>query len=383
MKAIVGATILTPEQTIPKGVIIFDEGKILEVGKDLKIPEKAEIVEAEGKYISPGLVDGHSHIGMTTEGLDWEYGDANDFYSPLTPHLRAIDAVNLFDPGFKDALEGGVTTVYTGPGSANVIGGIGVILKTFGKTPEEMIVNDFASVKMATGAKRKREMKSKLPYPTTKMGTIALLRSMLQNAKRYMEGKLKTEKIVGEEEIAYQALSRVLRREIPARIHTSLDPDEILAVINIAKEFNIKVTIDHGFGSQIVAEKLAEANIPVISGPLMIARLSQMYKYVSDEIPAILSSKGVKTSIMTDHPVIAEKYLRISAIVAVINGMNRKEALKAITINPAEAIGIGDKVGSLEPGKDADIVVFSDDPLKVKSKVEMVFLKGEKVYEAI
>jgi imidazolonepropionase-like amidohydrolase len=383
VKAIVGATILTPEQTIPRGIIIFDEGKIVNVGQGLKIPEEAEIIDAEGKYVSPGLVDGHSHIGMTTEGLDWEYGDANDFYGPLTTHLRAIDAVNLFDPGFKDAIEGGVTTVYTGPGSANVIGGIGLILKTFGRTPEEMIVKDFAGVKMATGAKRKREVKTKMPYPTTKMGTVSLLKNMLQNTKRYMEGKIKTEKIAGEEEIAYQTLSRVLRREVPARIHTSLDPDEILAVINIAKEFNIKVTIDHGFGSQMVAEKLAEVNIPVISGPLLIARLSQMYKYVSDEIPAILSSKGVKTSIMTDHPVIAEKYLRILAIVAIMNGMSRKEALKAITINPAETIGVGDKVGSLEPGKDADIVVFSDDPLKVKSKVEMVFLNGEKVYETI
>jgi imidazolonepropionase-like amidohydrolase len=287
--------------------------------------------------------------------------------------------VNLFDPAFKDAIEGGVTTVYTGPGSANVIGGIGLILKTFGKTPEEMVVNDFAGIKIATGAKRRREVKSKLPYPTTKMGTIALLRKMLQDTKRYMEGKLKA---TGEEEMAYQALSKVLKREIPAKIHTSLDPDEILAAINIAKEFNIKVTIDHGFGSQMVAEKLAEANIPVIAGPLMIAKLSPMYRYISDDIPAILSSKGVKTSIMTDHPVIAEKYLRISAIVAVMNGMNPKEALKAITINPAEAIGMGDRVGSLEPGKDADIVVFSDDPLKVKSKVEIVFLNGEKVYEA-
>jgi imidazolonepropionase-like amidohydrolase len=382
VKAIVGPTILTPEQAIQRGTIIFKERKIVNVGEDLKIPEEAEIIEAEGKYVTPGLVDGHSHIGMTTEGLDWEYGDANDFYSPLTTHLRAIDAVNLFDPGFKDAIEGGVTTVYTGPGSANVIGGIGLILKTFGRTPEEMIVNDFAGVKMATGAKRRREVKTKTPYPTTKMGTVSLLKNMLQNTKRYMEGKIKTEKIAGEEEIAYQTLSRVLRREVPARIHTSLDPDEILAVINIAKEFNIKVTIDHGFGSQMVAEKLAEVSIPVISGPLMIARLSQMYKYVSDEIPAILSSKGVKTSIMTDHPVIAEKYLRILAIVAVMNGMSRKEALKAITINPAETIGVGDKVGSLEPGKDADVVVFSDDPLKVKSKVEMVFINGEKVYEA-
>jgi imidazolonepropionase-like amidohydrolase len=379
LKAIVGATILTPEQTIPNGIIIFNKGKIVNVGQNLRIPEEAEIIDAKGKYVTPGLVDAHSHIGMITEGLDWEYGDVNDFYSPLTAHLRAIDAVNLFDPAFKDAIEGGVTTVYTGPGSANVIGGIGLILKTFGKTPEEMVVNDFAGIKIATGAKRRREVKSKLPYPTTKMGTIALLRKMLQDTKRYMEGKLKA---TGEEEMAYQALSKVLKREIPAKIHTSLDPDEILVAINIAKEFNIKVTIDHGFGSQMVAEKLAEANIPVIAGPLMIAKLSPMYRYISDDIPAILSSKGVKTSIMTDHPVIAEKYLRISAIVAVMNGMNPKEALKAITINPAEAIGMGDRVGSLEPGKDADIVVFSDDPLKVKSKVEIVFLNGEKVYEA-
>jgi len=292
LKAIVGGTVLTPEETIPKGIIIFDKDKIVDVGREIKIPEEAEVINAENKYVIPGLVDAHSHIGMTTEGYDWEYGDANDFYSPLTPQLRAIDAINLFDPGFKDALEGGVTTVYTGPGSANVIGGIGLIAKTYGKTPEDMVINDFAGVKMATGAKRQREAKPKMPYPTTRMGTISMLRSMLIEAKKYMEGKLKSEKIEAEKEEAYKVLIRVLKREVPARIHTSLTPDEILAVANIAKEFNIRVTIDHGFGSQLVAEKLAEMGIPVISGPLMISRTSPLYKYVSRKVPEAISHSG-------------------------------------------------------------------------------------------
>jgi imidazolonepropionase-like amidohydrolase len=245
-----------------------------------------------------------------------------------------------------------------------------------------MIVREFASVKMALGPKRTREdMRPKMPYPTTRMGTVAIVRAALLRAREYMEGRLDPERLDGEETLMLKILSELLKGKVPAHIHTSNMPDEIFSVIRIVDEFKIRATMDHGFGSELVAERVAESKIPVIYGPMMMARKSAGLKYVSDRTPGILTSKGVMTSIMTDHPVIPEKYLRLSAAVAVKNGMEPTEALKAITINPAQAIGISEKLGSIELGKDADLVVMSDKPLKVRSVVEMVLVNGEVVYQ--
>lgn len=382
MKAIVGGIVLTPMKVIEDGVILVDNGRIKSVGKGVKIPEKAEVIDVKGKYVTPGFVDGHSHIGMVPDGVDWEDTDVNDFYGPITPQLRAIDSLNLFDTAFSESLADGVTTVYTGPGSSNPIGGTGSIVKTHGRTTEDMIVREFASVKMALGPKRTREdMRPKMPYPTTRMGTVAIVRAALLRAREYMEGRLDPERLDGEETLMLKILSELLKGKVPAHIHTSNMPDEIFSVIRIVDEFKIRATMDHGFGSELVAERVAESKIPVIYGPMMMARKSAGLKYVSDRTPGILTSKGVMTSIMTDHPVIPEKYLRLSAAVAVKNGMEPTEALKAITINPAQAIGISEKLGSIELGKDADLVVMSDKPLKVRSVVEMVLVNGEVVYQ--
>jgi len=382
MKAVIGGTVLTPNKTIEKGIILIEKGKIVSFGRGIKVPEEAEIIDAREKYVIPGFVDGHSHVGMVTDGIDWEDSDVNDYYGPITPQLRAIDGINLYDTGFEEALSGGVTTVYTGPGSSNPIGGIGAIVKTYGRTKEEMVIKDFASVKMALGPKRTPpESKPKRPYPTTRMGTVAMIRGALLRARDYVEGKLDPEKLDEEEKMRMETLSELIKRRVPAHIHTSNMPDEIFAVMRIIEEFNIKATIDHGFGSELVAEKIAKKKIPVIYGPLMMTKKSAGLKYISDKAPGILSSKGVKTSIMTDNPVIPGKYLRLSAAIAARNGMEQREALKAITINPAEAIGIGERLGSIEVGKDGDLVILSGPPLKVKSKIEMVIVNGEIAYQ--
>lgn len=381
VKAIVGGLILTPKARIEDGVIIIEDGKIKSVGKKLDIPPSAEVIEASGKYVIPGLVDGHSHVGMVTDGLEWEWSDVNDYSGPVTAHMRALDGINLYDTGFEEALSEGVTTVYTGPGSSNPLGGIGLIAKTHSESKEKMIIKDFASVKMALGPKRNPTGSNpNVPYPTTRMGTVAMVRGMLARAKDYTEGRLDTGKLGKDEEMILDNLSRLLRGEVSAHIHTSNMPDEIYAVMRLLDEFGFKATMDHGFGSELIAEELAERGIPVIYGPLMMGRRSAGLMYVNDEAPGILTSQGVKVSIMTDNPVIPGKYLRLSACVAVKKGMDPEEALKAITINPAEMIGVGDRFGSIETGKDADIVILSGPPMKLKSRVEKVLIDGEVVY---
>ncbi len=384
MKALVGGRIITVKgPVINNGVILIgSDGRIKSVGKrgEITIPEEAEIIEVYGKTITPGFIDAHSHLGLIPEGLDWEYSDVNDYYSPITAHIRAIDALDPYDEGFKDAVAGGVTTIYTGPGSANVIGGIGLVMKTYGRNLDEIIVNSEAAVKMALGPKRPREVKSKLPYPTSRMGTVAMLRQWLMRAREYMEGKIKDDKLDQDDKAILEVLSRVLRHEMLAKIHLSTSPDEIYAIVRIIKEFDLKATIDHVFGGQLLADILAREKIAVVYGPPMIARFASFFKYVDDRAPVVMYKHGVNVSIMTDHPVIPEKHLRLLAAVTVKNGLTLNEALELITINPAKQLGLEDRLGSIEPGKEADLVVASDHPVKPTSTIEMVFVRGELAY---
>ncbi|RLG87171.1 MAG: amidohydrolase [Thermoprotei archaeon] len=386
MKAVVGARIITvtgPE--IPEGVIVIgDDGRIAEVGsvQQVRVPKDAEVIEAHGLIAAPGFVDAHSHIGVVPEGIEWEYADVNDFYSPVTPHMRAIDALDPYDPAFTHAVQGGVTTVYTGPGSANVIGGIGAVIKTWGRSPEDMVVIPEAALKMALGPKRPREYRSKMPYPTTRMGTVAVLRTWLRKAREFAEGRLKPDKLDEEEKAMLEVLVRVLRRELIAKIHLSTSPDEILAVLRLIREFGLRATIDHVFGGHLMADEIARSGVPVIYGPPMIARVAAFFRYVDDRTPAILYRKGVLVSVMTDHPVIPQKHLRTLAATAVKHGLSPNEALRLITINPAKAMGIDDRVGSIEPGKDADIVLSRGHPVKPSSRIEKVLVRGEVVFSS-
>ncbi len=373
-KAIVGGKIWTGTgEIINKGTILIENGKIVAIGSKIKVPINVHLVRSDGKFVSPGFIDAHSHIGLIPEGLDWEYSDVNDFSGPLTPQLRAVDALDIHDVAFKDAISGGVTTVYTGPGSANVIGGIGLILKTNGE-----ILKEEAALKMALGPKRGREVKSKEPYPTTRMGTVALLRNTFTATKKWLKGEIKAK---AERKYQYEIVARVLKRELMAKIHLSTSPDEIRAALSLIKEFKIRASIDHVFGGDLLADEIAATAVPVVYGPPMIARLYTGFKYMNDKIPLILNKKGVLVSLMTDHPVVPQKHLRLLASVVAENGLDLDEALKMITINPAQILEIDKRVGTLEVGKDADVVISNDHPLRVTSTIETVLINGEVVFE--
>jgi len=388
MKAIIGKEIITmneKREKIKNGIILIDEnGKISFVGKkeEVQIPDNTEILEAPESIITPGLVDAHSHLGIIPEELDWEYSDVNDYYSPVTAHLKAIDAIDPFDEGFKEALEGGVTTVYTGPGSANVIGGIGTIIKTYGKSLTEMVVDPEAALKMALGPKRQQEYKSKTPYPTSRMGTVALLRTWLLKAKRYSEGKIDGEKLDEEERIILQVIAKVLSGKMIAKIHLSTSPDEILSILRIIDEFKFYATIDHVFGGQLLLDEILKRKVPVVYGPPMLSKVAAYFKYMADDAPVMMYRKGVSVSLMTDHPVIPEKHLRLLAAVTVKNGLTLDEALELVTINPAKALRIEKQVGSIEVGKDADIVIASGHPIKPKTRIEKVLVMGKLAYSS-
>ncbi len=365
-------------QTIKQGKILIRDGKIEKVGKDFETPPEAEVVDASGKVVMPGLIDAHSHVGIVPEGLDWEYADANEITDPVTPQLRAIDAIDPTDQAFKDAIAGGVTTVITGPGSANVIGGQSIVIKTFGSSLEEMVLRDPAGVKMAFGRKMERPSQGKYPYPVTSMGTVGVLRQALTEARNYMKKIERGEKC--EMDLKMEVLVKLLKREIPARIHVQRAGD-MLSIIRVAKEFGFDFTVEHAREAHFIVDELLKNKVPVVFGPLMRARRSIVFKNLDPRAPAILAKAGIKVALMTDHPVIPIQYLSLMAAVAAGEGMPEEEALKAITINAAEIAGVADQVGSIEPGKDADIVIFSGHPLRIKSKVEKVLVNGQIAYD--
>ncbi|USS40056.1 amidohydrolase [Thermococcus aggregans] len=384
--ALKGATIYTMSGLgiVKEGVILIKNGKIEKVGgKDLEIPEDYEVIDVSGKIITPGLVDAHAHIGLFEEGLRWEGNDGNEMTDPITPHLRVIDGIKPDDPAFEMAREFGITTVGILPGSANPIGGMGAAIKTYGRTVEDMLVKFPMGMKMAFGENPKNVYGvTQKKMPQTRMANAALIREWLYKTKTYIEKKEKAKEDpdkAPEFDIRLEALEAVLKGEIPIRAHAHRASD-ILTAIRIAEEFGVKIVIEHGTEAYKIADIIAKKGIPVVHGPLLLPRHKPELRNLTIESPVILAKAGVEFALSTDAlgQVIFE--LPIMAAIAVRKGLAPDVALKSMTIVPAKILGIEDRVGSIEEGKDADLVVFSGDPLDIRNKAEMVLINGEIVY---
>lgn len=369
---------------IEEGSILIKDGKILEVGKDLVAPLDAQVIDAEGRMVVPGFIDAHCHLGMWEEGIGFEGSDGNEMVDPVTPHLRAIDGINPMDISFKEAHMGGITTAVTGPGSANVIGGMFVALKTYGKRVDDMIVKEPVAMKIAFGENPKRVYESQKKSPITRMATAAILRENLFKAKNYLEKKQSAKEDsskMPEYDMKMEALAKVLNKEIPLKAHAHR-ADDIFTALRIAKEFDVDITLDHCTEGHLIADYLAEEGKGAIVGPTLSNRSKFELKNLTFDTPRVLNEAGVKVAITTDAPVIPLQYLPICAGLAHKSGLDEMEALKAITINPAEIVGISDRVGSIEAGKDADIVIFDSNPIKdIDCKTYMTIINGEIVYK--
>ena len=383
---IVNGTVHTMEGlTIPNGYVAVSGGEIAGTGPMEACPEhwEGERVDAREGHILPGFVDAHSHLGMFGDALGFEGDDGNEATDPCTPHLRAIDAINPLDRCFQEARAAGVTTVLTGPGSANPISGQFAAIKTNGRWVDAMVVKAPVAMKLALGENPKCVYNERHETPVTRMATAAIIRENLAKALEYGE---KLERAAQDEEedkpdydAKLEALLPVVRGELPVHIHAHR-ADDIATGIRIAKEFGLKCVIVHGTEAHLIPELLEQEGVPVITGPCLGDRSKPELANMTIESPAVLTMRGVKVAICTDHPEVPVQHLPLCAAMAVKGGMNPEAALAAITINAAEIAGISDRVGSLAPGKDADIVITSGHPINLLSRVEAVYIGGVRVH---
>lgn len=381
MLAIINGRVITMTgKEYEKGTILTDGQKIAKVGSNISIPEGAEVIDAAGKIVMPGLIDAHCHVGILEEVYRQEGNDVNESTEPVTPHLRAIDGINPEDLGFQDALEGGVTTVVTGPGSGNVICGENLAMKTFGRVVDEMVIKNPIGLKVAFGENPKRVYGSQSKMPMTRMATAALFREALVKAENYMakmeRQRQRTEEAFFERDLKMEVLCKVLKREIPIRAHAHR-ADDIMTAIRIAEEFNLKIIIEHCTEGYKVADQLAKRGIPAVVGPFLTNRAKVELKDRTLANPYFLAKAGVKIAFMTDHPVIPINYLALSAALAVREGLDEQEAMKALTVNAAQILGLQDRIGTLEPGKDADIIILNGPLFELKTRVEKVIVAGK------
>ena len=385
-----GTVLPITSPAIDNSEIMIENGLIVSIAKKntlIKENPDADVIDVHGGYIMPAIIEAHSHISVGSENNPND-ADVNEMTDPLTPDVRVVDAYDIDDISVTESLEAGVTTTWVAPGSGNVVGGIGSIVKTWGKTFNDWIVREFAGLKMAFGENPKRVYAAKNKMPTTRMGIAAVLRKYMTEVQNYVEKKKfhfeKPEednkpKAPFEINPHLEIGARLLAGEYPARIHAHRAVD-IVTAIRIANEFNFKCVIEHATEAIQCLEFLKENKIPVVVGPSMTARVKYELKKRTFETVGVCSRAGLITAITTDHWVIPLKYIRICAALSVKEGASPEEALAALTINPAKILGIDDILGSLEPGKHADIAVFNGNPLNIMNDTTHVFVKGELAY---
>ncbi|MBO8137111.1 MAG: amidohydrolase [Desulfotomaculum sp.] len=377
MIAITGGTIYTiTGDILQNGTVLVDNNKVIDVGCGIDIPPNAEVIDAAGKLVLPGFIDAHCHVGIMEEVYRIEGDDGNETTNPVTPHLRAVDAINPEDVAFSDALSAGVTTVVITPGSANVLGGEMAALKTKGTIVDQMVIKNPVGVKAALGENPKRVYGGEKKTPATRMANAALLRQTLVETFNYLKKRNK------ERNLKFEALIPVIKKELPLRVHAHR-ADDIVTAVRVAEEFNINIVIEHCTEGYKVAELLAEKKIPAVIGPIITNRAKVELQGVSLKNAAALYEAGVKFAVMTDHPVVPIHYLSLSAALILRAGLPEIEALKAITLYPAEILGLDHRLGSLEPGKDADIVILDKPIYDLRCRVEQVLVNGQKILPKI
>jgi imidazolonepropionase-like amidohydrolase len=370
-------------EPIDGGAVLIRDGRIAAVGpaSEVQVPPGARTVDAAGRWVLPGFVDAHAHLGVDEQGEGWAGKDYNETADPNAARLRALDGINPAELGFVDALSGGVTSAVVKPGSGNPVGGQTAAVKCWGRTPDEMLIRAPASMKSALGENPKRKPGDQAQLPITRMGVAATIREALRRAQDYRARRdhAAAEERPFDRDAAMDALLPVLDGEIPwcQHVHRA---DDIATAIRLADEFGYRLVINHGTEAHLLADLLAERDIPVIAGPLFSTRTKVELRQRTLRGPGILVRAGVRVAITTDHPVVAINFLVHQVTLAVKEGLPRDAALRTITLEPARIMGLDGRVGALRPGLDGDVVVWSGDPLDVMSRALRVFVSGREVY---
>src|SRR6478672_7138018 len=373
---------VVPIEGIPiEGTVRVRDGRIAALGAPLTVPPGATVVDANGGWLLPGFIDAHTHLGLHEEAEGWAGSDTNELTDPVTAGVRALDAINPDDLGFADALAGGITTVNVNPGSGNPIGGLTVAIHTHGRTVDEMVLRSPSGLKSALGENPKRVYGDKKQTPSTRLGTAAVIRQAFVAARNYLDSQEFAEagKPPPARNLTSEALGLVLNGTIPWRQHCHR-ADDIATAVRIADEFGYRLVIDHGTEAHLIADLLAGKGIPVLIGPLFTSRSKVELRNRSLVNPGLLAAAGVQISIITDHPVVPINFLVHQATLSVKEGLDPVVAMRAITIHPAKVLGVADRVGSLEVGKYADLVLWTGDPLDVMQRATAVYVGGRRVY---
>lgn len=366
------------DDNIRNGYVLIKGSKIIDVGPMPFCPKDEESFDLGGKVIYPGFIDAHCHIGMWADGAGFEGDDGNEDTDPATPQLRAVDAINPKDNCFKEALMAGVTTVVTGPGSANPVAGQMAAIKTYGSRVDDMVIKAPVAMKFALGENPKNTYHGKDQTPSTRMATAAVIREQLMKARRYMQDSEACGDDGDEPEfdMKSEALCSVLKKESQAHFHAHRS-DDIFTAIRIAKEFGLDAVLVHCTEGHLDPEQLAKEKIPVIVGPIIGTRTKPELANQTEACAGVLKKAGIEVAICTDHPEVPIKYLPLSAAIAVRCGMGHDDAIKAITSVPAKILGLDSRIGFVAPGMDADITVFSGDPLSVYEEPVWVIAGGK------
>lgn len=359
---------------IEQGTILLDGAKIAAVGTDVAIPAEAQVIDVEGRIVTPGFIDAHTHIGIDEEIHQPIGDDCNEMTEPNTAELRAMDAINYRDLSFQDAVKAGITTVMITPGSANVFGGLVAVMKTAGRTYKEMLLNGEAGLKMAFGENPKRVYGEKDKTPSTRMATMAIARQGFYEAKEY----LKKSEEDREFSLQTEHIAKALDGGIPVRAHAHR-ADDIMTAIRLRDEFHLDLVVEHCTDGHLIVDELKEAGVPVAVGPSLSNRAKVEMENVTFRTPGVLASAGIDVAIITDAPCTPIQYLPICAGMAMREGMTEEDAFKALTIVPAKILKVDDRLGSLTVGKDADVVVWNNHPMEIMGRPEMVFVSGKQI----